>query len=598
MLFLNCIIFIINKLKQRLIKTFVIKLLLLKIIKLLRPFMRLLTPNTTLIKPISWILVTLLVIYWGVFAPAAPRLYTWDEFFITDGGVFMWYGLPPRALEWPAGVSCYLYYFIWLGHYLYNICINFSAIHSLHDALNWADFTTFQYLTHIDQYLMAGRVLQILFCSVILWFTNRLLLKYGANWLNGSDKTWLTLLLAFAPYSWYHAFVIRPDILAIFLIQLLLVATLFCENLPKKHIQILLFILGVCLAQRITFLLIGIVIVGSFSMRIYQQNNRSLKAVLGNFRWILLGFVLLVPFIMTQTLTFLKSFVGVILNETTHNDNLYNWTYIKHIFDDYSLWFWLLLSGVGLWHLFRKITQKFVFALLIISFLLNFHTVFSSGIISETRTISCAILGYMAALGGVLFLKNKFINSQLGSIGLVLWLLFLPFRFYQQWSRQVQSRDSAYSWVMANVPNHTNILVHELIEMSLPADSVSLQYRLSRCEASLATGERLKTIMPSRWKHESVPAIARAVMLEEERILELKNRILLKYNHLQARKFGVYYYLDENPQTPWSLKATEALHGFETKKYDYMLTTKLLPNKEVFVFFKGRGHWVYVYKNQ
>jgi hypothetical protein len=553
------------------------------------------------IKEVGWILATLLVIYWGVFDTSAPRLYTWDEFFITDGGVFMWYGLPPRALEWPAGISCYLYYLIWLGHYLYNICRHFSEIHSLHEALNWVDFTTYQYLTHTEHYLMAGRVMQVLLCSLILWFTNKLLLRYGAQWLSDSDKTWLTVLLAFAPYSWYHAFVIRPDILAIFLIQLLLVAVLFCENLPKRHLQTLLFVLGVCLAQRVTFLLAGLLVIVALLVQMYHQNKRPWVVILLEIRYVLLGFVLLVPFIITETLTFLKSFVGVILNENNGDIYSYNWEYIRGLFKDYTLYFWVIFSLFGVYYLYKNIVSKTILLLFLVSFALNFHTVFSSGIISESRTVNCAVLGYMAVLGGILFLKNKYTTHRVIYAGLVfgvLLLLLVPFRFYQKWSRQPQPRTQAYNWLMANVPNHAKILIHELIEMPfLPTDSLALQYRLSHCEESLTTGERLKTIMPSRWKHETVPIIARAVMLEEEQILLLKNRILLKYSHLQSRKFGIYYYLDSNPQTPWSLKSTEALTGFETKKYDYILSNKRLPDKEPVVVFKGRGYWIYIYKN-
>jgi hypothetical protein len=133
-----------------------------------------------------------MVLIWAIAWPGAVACYTVDEYFTTDQGVFLWYGLTPKNLDWPVGLSTYIFYLLWICHFLYNALSMIATIHSLADVLHLMDLTTYQYLAAPQQYLIVGRAIQVMICSWVLWQTTQKLQRYAAIWLSENDKKWLT----------------------------------------------------------------------------------------------------------------------------------------------------------------------------------------------------------------------------------------------------------------------------------------------------------------------------------------------------------------------------------------------------------------------
>jgi hypothetical protein len=551
-----------------------------------------------------------MVLIWAIAWPGAVACYTVDEYFTTDQGVFLWYGLTPKNLDWPVGLSTYIFYLLWICHFLYNALSMIATIHSLADVLHLMDLTTYQYLAAPQQYLIVGRAIQVMICSWVLWQTTQKLQRYAAIWLSENDKKWLTILLVASPFLWVHLLVMRPEAIAIVLAFDVIFTLIFCQNLPSKITNRLLLVFGLCVSQRSLFLMFGIIIIGVILYECLSKKE-PIKLIIKRLGYFLGGLFMGVPFIITDTLTFLKAFVGNVITKRTTGSmtGLYNTDYIASQLLDPAVWIWLVFMLIGFVVLFKITSKKYVIVFLIINLLVIAHLIFSSATITQTHILPCMILGYMAVMAGVLWLKNKiqqWLRHQtlqtivyMSFLALLTILIILPVRDFYRLSQTKTNLQTTQEWLLTNVPNHAKVRYDAILDMTVPFDSLSINRVLNRLIMSQQNNNKAQLMFAKTGTQQqaSVPIVATTFLYEDEKLMTLKYQILARFDYLTRKKFDAAYFLDQTQLSPWAMTKAEVMKDFEAKQIDWLITNEPIPNIQHFkVFYEDRGRAVWLYR--
>ena len=162
------------------------------------------------------ILLILLAIsfYHGILSPPPLITFTTDENFIGESGIFLLFGITPRALEWadlPSTLIAYLMFIIWCG---FSLLKNISNIHGLPDILTIFDKNAFYYLNHREEFVIWERWIQLFLIGFIIFRTLQFILHAKHPVLKPEIKFILTFLFVCSDVIWVSAPLIRPDALS------------------------------------------------------------------------------------------------------------------------------------------------------------------------------------------------------------------------------------------------------------------------------------------------------------------------------------------------------------------------------------------------
>ena len=259
------------------------------------------TRNLSIISYSILLILLATSFYHGIVSPPLLITFTTDENFIGESGIFLLFGITPRALEWaalPSTLIAYLMFIIWCGFSLFR---NISNIHGLPDIMNIFDKNAFYYLNHREEFVIWERWIQLLLIGLIIFKTIQFVIRSKHPVLKPEIKFILILLCVCSDVIWVSVPLIRPEALSGSLFLYLILRILFTEKITPKIATILLIFFIITFTQRLIFLFFGPFVLGGILINLWQQKI-PFKTYVNYFGVVILALFALMPFIITDTI--------------------------------------------------------------------------------------------------------------------------------------------------------------------------------------------------------------------------------------------------------------------------------------------------------
>jgi len=546
-------------------------------------------------------LVIFCIFYCSVIDPPFHGYYTTDENFVADSGVLLWYGNTPRGLDWPAAPSM-LFYFIAFGiSCLLTVIENLGNIHGLISVFECFDHQAYNYLTDREPFILLGRGFQILAVGLILYQTTQIIYRQNHYLLTDAVKFILPVLFITSTLVLDTTPVLRPEALSGNLFILFLARVVFSEKLSTKDIIICSAIFGLILAERLIFAFFLPFYLGAVFL---MGNANRFRNILFSLLIIVVSFILFCPFIISDTLVVMKSFVGGIIAKINDKPmgTFFNKEYIGIYFSNPVNILILILAGLGLMNLFK--TRKAIYFLLAGNLFLFLFLVLRSSLIYDTHVLPAGVVTLFLVGLGLGFVVERFKGIGF-KIALAIVIVIAAtniteaFTYHKGVHRKLNMHD-ARAWILS-LPSETRLLLNPEFEFYVPKSKNCLLR-----EEALNTDEQ-KMIKKLNYllgrkagmgvEGKDLPIIANAFAFEDERQYDAQYKILIKYVSESKNKvydYDIYYQSVE--LASHSVQTQEALKNFKDGKYEYMVTETKIPGMEpIKVFDKAWGITFYVY---
>jgi hypothetical protein len=570
------------------------------------------TKNLSLISKI--ILLTLLAIsfYNGIISPPPLITFTTDENFIGESGIFLIFGITPRALEWaalPSTLIAYLLFIIWC---CFSLIKNLSSIHGLPDILTVFDKNAFYYLNHREEFVIWERWIQLFLIGFIIYKTIQFILNSQHTALKPELKFILILLCICSDVIWVSVPLIRPEAISGSLFLYLIVRILFTEKITPKIAATLLIIFIFTFTQRLIFLFFGPFVVGSILIHLWQQKI-SWKSYLNYFGLVILALFTLMPFIITDTFVVLKSFLGGVFTKINHDkmDTFFNMSYINNFINEPINIIYSILCVIGIWFIIRRHTSKSIAIIFVLNFLLILYSSLKAAQLYNTHTFPLSMMAVIMIAFGICGIIS-FLNSNpkkwvLSILGLILFVNTL-------WSiqknkvsvfEQQQNLSDAIAWIKT-LNNNGKILLSLDFDGLVPKSKACLlreyefnaseNYRINKLNTLL---KMPKSDSLSKF---TLPILAQSFAFEDEKLFDIQYQIAIKYFDTETTKrFDTDYFFNNNNNMSHCYVQSEALNRFYRGEYRYIVSQIQMPDlKPVKSFLKGGGdiYWAYEFKEK
>lgn len=540
--------------------------------------------------------------YVSVLTPPFFGYFTVDENFIADSGIFLWYGKTPRCLDWPATPSLLTFFLMFGVAVVGSIVAASGQLHGVFDVFEQFDFQAYQYFVSREKFLLIGRTLQLVEVGLILVFLIRFLYRQRHPLLTDISRPVLTLIAITSYAVWFNAPVLRPEALSGSLFLYIMARLLFSDKLANRQIYLLAALFGVILAERLLFVFVTPILLGG----IYFLSIRDRWTMLLRFVLItVMTFLILCPFLLTDPLVVLKSFVGGIMAKMNDKpmETLFNYEFIRQYFQNPVNYLIILLAGLGSWVLLRR--RSFFYYIVVGNWLFFLFLVLRSAKIYDTHVLPAGILILFAVGLGVSFLSER-AGARRGWVAVVLSAIVMGANLYeyaqfQKRSHTVSNIQSAYDWIYT-LPGNPRLLVHPELEFYLPKTKQNLIRELAQNGDSTKMIRKLNYLLGNKEtpvKAAEVPLVTSAFAFEDERLYEIQYQLLIKYSdRSQARKFNYDVYLENVELASHSVRTEEALTDFRAGRYDYLITELRLEDFEPIKIFSNNLHEpIYCYKS-
>lgn len=551
---------------------------------------------------------TVLAILWiytfyvSVLTPPFFGYFTVDENFIADSGIFLWYGKTPRCLDWPATPSL-LTFFLMFGVAVVGSIVSASGqLHGVFDVFEQFDLQAYQYFISREKFLLIGRALQLVEVGLILVFLIRFLYRQRHPLLIDISRPVIALIAVTSYAVWFNAPVLRPEALSGSLFLYIMARLLFTDQLTNRQIYWLAALFGVILAERLLFVFVTPILLGG----VYFLANRDRWKMA--FRFVLITvatFLVLCPFLLTDPLVVLKSFVGGIMAKMNDKpmETLFNYEFIRQYFQNPVNYLIIILAIVGCWVLLRRRT---VFYYIVVgNWLFFLFLVLRSAKIYDTHVLPAGILILLAVGLGVAYLAER-AGTRRGWVVVILSTIVISSNLneyvqFQKRSHTVSTIQSAYDWIYT-LPDNPRLLVHPALEFYLPKTKENLIKELAQNGDSTKMFRKLNYLLGNKnapVKAEEVPLVTSSFAFEDERLYEIQYQLLIKYSdRSQTRKFDYDVYLENVELASHSVLTEEALADFRAGRYDYLITEIRLDDMEPIKTFTNNLHEpIYCYKS-
>jgi hypothetical protein len=539
--------------------------------------------------------------YVSVLAPPFFSYFTVDENFIADSGVFLWYGNTPRCLDWPATPSL-LTFFLMFGIAVAGSIVSARGqIHGIMSVFEQFDLQAYQYFVSRETFLIIGRSIQLVEVGIILVFLIRFLYKQRHRLLSDISRGTLTFIIITSYVVWFNAPVLRPEALSGSLFFYILARILFTDHLTNRQVYFLAGLFGIVLAERLLFVFVTPILVGGVY---FLSQKDHFKAALRFIFLTILTFLVFCPFILTDPLVVLKSFVGGIMAKMNDKpmETLFNYEFIRWYFQNPVNYLVVFLGALGGWVLLK---QRSVFYYIVIgNWLFFLFLVLRSAKIYDTHVLPAGILILFAVGLGVSFLAEK-AKSWGGWVATGLSVIVIisnvnEYMQFQKRSHTVSNIESAYHWIYT-LPIDSRLLVHPELEFYLPKTKENLIKELGQNQDTTLMIRKLNYLLGSKAQagsSETVPLVTRSFAFEDERLYEIQYQLLLKYSdRFSGKRFNYDVYLDNVELASHSVKTEEALIDFKAGRYDYLVTDMQLDNLQPIKTFSNNLHGpIYCYK--
>ena len=566
--------------------------------------------NLSLISKI--ILLTLLAIsfYHGIISPPPLITFTTDENFIGESGIFLLFGMTPRALEWaalPSTLIAYLMFILWCG---FTLLKNLSSIHSLPDILTIFDKNAFYYLNHREEFVIWERWIQLILIGFIVYNTIRFIINSKHPILKPEIKLILTVLCVCSDVIWVSVPLIRPEALSGSLFLYLIVRLLFTEIITPKIASILLIIFILTFTQRLIFLFFGPFVVGTILIHLWQQKI-SWKTYSNYIGIVILALFALMPFIITDTFVVLKSFLGGVFTKINHDkmDTYFNMSYINNFVMESINLIFSVFCVIGMWYLVKLHTSKSIAIIFILNFLFILFSSLKAAQLYNTHTFPLSMMAIIMIAFGIyglsMFIK---VNQRKLILGILTVILFVNTVWTIQKNKasvigQQQNLADAIAWIKSLNKNE-KILSSLDFDGLIPKNKACL---LREYEANASDDYRMKKLnnllkMPvtDSLNKFTLPILAQSFAFEDEKLFDTQYQIALKYVDTDTTKrFDTDYFFKNNNNMSHCYVESEALNRFKEGKYHYIISQVQIPDlKPVKSFLKGGGDIFWVYEAQ
>lgn len=529
-----------------------------------------------------------------------------DEFMIPDSGVFMWYGLPSRCMEWPATPTQFFYYI------LIAIFTVFNFLNNLINGVNGTDFfdlfdkQVYDFLLNKPKYLVYGRVFQYVCVMIVsvLTFLNleksQLLAK--VKWAGP-----LFFLLIFTSHTLINTTsIVRPDAIAIALAAYF-VSLIIATDLAKiKSILMVISVFALLLSFRTIYLfLLPIVLYIIFKK---SQTTFNIKLALLLFMLVLV--LALNPAILGFSFGFMKSFLGNIVGKRQNTmGTYYNLNFIKEQFlQNKAIPIFIVFAFLGVWRFFRiDKNLKWLFIILIVSILMYLQSVLTSPTLFTTHLAPILpFFLFFVAIGFSFLIKNRI------QLYVLFGVLFI-FNFYVNGSLTRSSMKMNYfeasNWLKTNAIPYNSLAVPEQLDVLFAnirnKESFKTEFELLNNESKRA--RKLNSLY--KLKNEKFTSnqnmLLRNFMFDEENIKSAAAFICMQQTaDNQVNKKNVFLF-DDNISADTTgisplqcFKFNELKPLFVENKIEYILTKNNLESldfKLIKKFDKGLGEHYFVF---
>lgn len=549
-------------------------------------------------------LALLSLFFCSVIFPPFHGYYTTDENFIADAGVLLWYGNTPRGLDWPAAPSM-LFYFVIFGIDCFKSLISdLGNVHGLVSVFEVFDEQAYKYLVNREPYILIGRGFQIAAVGLILYQATQIIYKQSHQLLSESARFFLPVLFVTSALVLGTTPVLRPEAISGNLFILFIARLVFANSLSSRDVAVYAGIFGLILAERLIFaFFLPFFIAAVFLL---SQENK-IKSVLYALLFLLLSFIIFCPFIISDTLVVMKSFVGGIIAKVNDKPmgTYFNMEYIGLYLGQPINWCILVLSGLGLFSLLK--TRKPIYLFLIGNLFVFLFLVLRSSKIYDTHVLPAAVINlFLTGLGLSMVVEiGKSWGARL-ALALVVLIGFLNAReaydYHWRVNKKVNMND-AFAWIMT-LPSGTKMLLNPEFEFYTPKNADCLMREKKQNLDTLKMVKKINFLLGANGDKElagkDLPVIANSFAFEDERQYDTQYNILLKYAPTEKNKtFDYDVYFDSVDLASHSVQTEKAFQDFKDGKYAYVVTEKKLEGLEpVKVFDQEWGSPYYVYRGE
>lgn len=565
------------------------------------------TRNLSIISNLILLILLTLSFYHGIISPPPLITFTTDENFIGESGIFLLFGITPRALEWaaiPSTLIAYLIFMLWCG---FSLIKNLSSVHGLPDILTIFDKNAFYYLNNREKFVIWERWIQIILIGFIIYKTIQFILKSKHIVLKQEIKLILAILCLSSEAIWISVPLIRPEALSGSLFLYLIIRILFTEKITPKIAATLLIIFIFTFTQRLIFLFFGPFVVGSILLNLWEQKI-SWKTYLNYIGLVFLLLFAIMPFIITDTFVVLKSFLGGVFTKINHDkmDTYFNMSYINNFLEEPINIIFTIFCVIGMYFFAKLYSSKAVVLLFIVNFLFILFSSLKAAQLYNTHTFPLSMMAIvLIAFGivGVLWFVNEnrriLIMSLLGMylFANTLWAIQ---KNQQSVSQQQQNLADAISWIKS-LNNNEKVLLSLDFDGLIPKNKLCLfrEYEANASESYRIDklNKLLKMPKSDSLSKFTLPILAQSFAFEDEKLFDVQYQIALKFVDTDStRRFDTDYFFKNNSNMSHCYVQNEALKRFEEGNYRYIVSQEKIPNlKPIKSFLKGGGEifWAY-----
>ena len=567
--------------------------------------------NLSVFSSITLLILLSISFYHGIISPPPLITFTTDENFIGESGIFLIFGMTPRALEWaalPSTLIAYLMFILWCG---FSLLKNISIIHNLPDILSIFDKNAFYYLNHREEFVIWERWIQLFLVGFIIFKTIQFILNSEHSVLKPEIKFILTALCLCSDVMWVAVPLIRPEALSGSLFLFLIVRILFTDKITPRVAASLLVIFILSFTQRLIFLFFGPFVVGSILINLWPQKIHW-KTYLYYLGFLILTLLALMPFIITDTFVVLKSFLGGVFTKINHDkmDSYFNMTYINNFIKEPVNLIFSTLCMIGIWFLIKLHTSKLITIIFVLNYLLILFSSLKAAQLYNTHTFPLSVMAIVMIAFGVygilLFTREKsrkLIISVLSTILLIntVWTIQ---KNKDLVNAQQQNLANAIAWIKT-LKNNEQILVSLDFDGLIPKNKSSLLreyyanaseiYRLNKLS------KLLKLPANDSLSKFTIPILAQSFAFEDEKLFDTQYQIALKFVDTDSTKrFDADYFFENNFNMSHCYERNDALKRFVEGKYHFIISKEQIPNaKPIKSFLQGGGDnfWAYEFRN-
>jgi hypothetical protein len=543
----------------------------------------------------------------SVVFPPFHAYYTYDETFIADSGVFLWYGITPRILDWPASPSVLIYGLIFGCSALYQVVAHAGEINSVLDAFVVVDKTAYEYLFNREPYILAGRAVQMLMILIVGLCTIRFLFRQKHPLLTDQIRGLLSLVLFSSHLIWNSAPVLRPEGIAGIFFIYLLCRLLFSETLDRAAIVVVSMLFALVVAERLIFFILAPLFFSGIFFLSEGPRWKFLRFSVGVF---VLSFLAFCPFVLTDPLIIAKAFFGGILAKVndTPMGGVFNWEFIKTYFNNPVSYLALAVTFLGVSEISRQ--KKAFYWIVVANWLFFLVIVLRSSKIYDPHVLPAALIHlFLIGFGLKRISEIKAGNWQYAAWGAVLLIVggeAVSVFNYHTWVRRDVNYHQAVDWIEKELPADAPIATRIDIGLFLAPNTKALSRWIVATEDRENQLNKLRYLMgfnsseTLQLTEDNMSLSAAAFAFEDEKLFALQYQLLHKYGKREKRKrFDLDIFLEDNTLFYHGVTDQEALQRFEAGHYAYWVTDDLLDGREpIKEFSDAEGAPIRVYQNE